>query len=100
MTKSLANEPVGDDERDAGKYAESSYSGEIGTCCWDTGYEGFKNGRKGMVPKSAVEEAVRSEQNRILTILNEHLNLHQYLTNGPTGIFQAILTPTNQGEKE
>jgi len=105
----LANEPVGEDLRDA-----KHYTHYIVNTCECTGQDAvisfveqaFLDGRKGMVPKSAVEDAVRSERERIIKALideerKEYIAVDMIYNEALfRGHYESIITPTNQGEKE
>ncbi len=74
MTKSLANEPVGDDERDLGIRNLQNYLREIShetVAENNAAHDAWIEARLGMVPKSAVEDAVRAERVRIVHMLAE-----------------------------
>jgi len=91
----LSNEPVGDDETDAHKYGLTvcplTNQAPQALLYKSIAITAFLAGRKGMVPKSAVEEAVKSERERCITAAFECMN---------ESFWRSALTPTNQGEKE
>ena len=93
----LATEPVGD-AVDSFKLAQNLKQNNCPGVSFPVIHMIVRSSRKGMVPKSAVEDAVRSEKNRIIELIISHYNNTEY-----ESVMQGlvmILNTTNQGEKE